>query len=135
MKWRMLFKVAFKSIARNKMRSLLTMLGIIIGVGAVITLVALGEGSQQDIERQVASLGTNLLMIHPGSSRSGGIRGGSGSSVSLTLTDVATLRKNATLLQALSPEVRVQSQIIAGANNWNTNVTGGFPDYLSIRNF
>jgi len=135
MKWWMLLKVALKSIARNKMRSLLTMLGIIIGVGAVITLVALGQGSQQDIEGQVASLGTNLLIIQPGSSRFGGVRGGAGSLGTLALKDVTTLRRNAVLLAAISPEVRVQSQVVAGANNWNTSVFGGDPNYLEIRNY
>ena len=135
MKWRMLLKVALKSIARNKLRSLLTMLGIIIGVGAVISLVALGQGSQKDIEGQVASLGTNLLIILPGSSHLGGVRGGAGSLDTLSLNDVTALRRGAHLLQAVSPEVRVQSQVVAGANNWNTIIVGGDPDYLTIRNY
>jgi putative ABC transport system permease protein len=130
-----LFKVAFKSIARNKMRSLLTMLGIIIGVGSVITLVALGQGSQKDIEGQVASLGTNLLMVHSSSSRSGGVRGGAGSGSSLQLSDVTALRRNAKFLAAVSPEVRIQSQVVAGAGNWNTSIYGGDPEYLEIRNY
>ncbi|HKI50795.1 MAG TPA: ABC transporter permease [Geothermobacteraceae bacterium] len=135
MKWRMLLKVALKSIARNKMRSLLTMLGIIIGVGAVITLVALGQGSQRDIEGQVASLGTNLMIIMPGSSHFGGVQGGTGSLGTLQLSDVTALRRNTTQLAAVSPEVRVQSQVVAGANNWNTSIIGGDPDYLAIRNY
>ena len=135
MKWRMLLKVALKSIARNKLRSLLTMLGIIIGVGAVITLVSLGEGSQRDIEGQVASLGTNLLIVFPGATHAGGVRGAAGSLDTLTMDDVTELAKNATLLAAVSPEVRVQAQVIAGANNWNTSISGVFPDYLTIRNF
>lgn len=130
-----LFKVAFKSIARNKMRSLLTMLGIIIGVASVMTLVALGQGSQRDIEDQVASLGTNLLMVHARSSRSGGVRGGAGSGTSLQLSDVAALRRNARLLAAVSPEVRVQAQVVAGATNWNTSIYGGDLEYLNIRNY
>jgi len=135
MRWSKLFKVALKSIARNKMRSLLTMLGIIIGVGAVITLVSLGQGSQKDIEGQVASLGTNLMIIMPGSSHLGGVRGGAGSLETLQLSDVAALRKNAPLLEAVSPEVRVQSQVVAGASNWNTSIIGGDPDFLQIRNY
>jgi putative ABC transport system permease protein len=135
MKLRMLLKVALQSIARNKMRSLLTMLGIIIGVGAVISLVSLGQGSQKDIEGQVASLGTNLLMVHPSRSSSGGVRGGAGTLGTLTLADVTALRKNARLLAAVSPEVRVQSQVVAGANNSNTSILGGDPDYLGIRNY
>jgi putative ABC transport system permease protein len=135
MKWRKLISVALKSIARNKMRSLLTMLGIIIGVGSVITLVALGEGSQKDIEGRVASLGTNLLMVRPGSTESGGVRGGAGSRASLTMDDVSRLEKSATLLRWVSAEIRANSQVIAGNNNWNTTVTGVAPEYLSIRNY
>ena len=135
MKWRKLIQVALKSIARNKMRTLLTMLGIIIGVGSVITMVALGEGSSRDIEGQVASLGTNLLMIRSGSAHVGGARGGAGTLESLSMNDVEQLRDAATLLQGVSPEVRVSAQVIAGGNNWNTNITGVAPEYLLIRNY
>jgi len=135
MKWRKLIQVALKSIARNKMRTLLTMLGIIIGVGSVITMVALGEGSSRDIEGQVASLGTNLLMIRSGSAHVGGARGGAGTLESLSMTDVAQLRDASTLLQGVSPEVRVSSQVIAGGNNWNTSITGVSPEYFMIRNY
>ncbi len=127
--------VALKSIARNKMRSLLTMLGIIIGVGSVITMVALGEGSQKDIEDNVASLGTNLLMVRPGSITSGGVRGGAGTRPSLSISDVNRLEKSATLLRWVSAEIRANSQVIAGNNNWNTTVTGVAPEYLAIRNY
>ena len=130
-----LILVALKSIARNKMRSLLTMLGIIIGVASVITMVALGEGSQKDIEGEVASLGTNLLMVRPGSIDTGGVRGGAGSRASLTMKDVARLEKNATQLRWVSAEVRASGQVIAGNNNWNTTITGVSPDYLAIRNY
>jgi len=135
MRWHKLILVALKSIARNKMRSLLTMLGIIIGVASVITMVALGEGSQKDIEGEVASLGTNLLMVRPGSIDTGGVRGGAGSRPSLTMKDVARLEKNATQLRWVSAEVRANGQVIAGNNNWNTTITGVSPDYLAIRNY
>ena len=135
MKFTKLILVALKSIARNKMRSLLTMLGIIIGVGSVITMVALGEGSQKDIEGNVASLGTNLLMVRPGSIQSGGVRGGAGTRASLSMNDVNRLKKNGTLLRWVSAEVRANGQVIAGNNNWNTTVTGVAPEYLSIRNY
>ena len=127
--------VALKSIARNKMRSLLTMLGIIIGVGSVITMVALGEGSQKDIEDNVASLGTNLLMVRPGSINSGGVRGAAGTRPSLSINDVNRLEKSATLLRWVSAEIRANCQVIAGNNNWNTTVTGVAPEYLAIRNY
>ncbi len=135
MKWHKLVKIALKSIARNKMRSLLTMLGIIIGVGSVITLMALGEGSQKDIEGEVAALGTNLIMVRPGSSDRGGVRGGAGTRASLSMDDVSRLQKSATLLQWVSPEIREQGQVVAGNNNWNTSVTGVSPEYLAIRNY
>jgi len=135
MRWHKLILVALKSIFRNKMRSLLTMLGIIIGVASVITMVALGEGSQKDIEGEVASLGTNLLMVRPGSIATGGVRGGAGSRASLTMKDVARLGKNATQLRWVSAEVRASGQVIAGNNNWNTTITGVSPDYLAIRNY
>ncbi|WP_319550346.1 ABC transporter permease [Desulfogranum marinum] len=135
MKLSKLILVALKSIARNKMRSLLTMLGIIIGVGSVITMVALGEGSQKDIESDVAALGTNLLMVRPGSMQSGGVRGGAGTRPSLSMDDVKRLKKNGTLLRWVSAEVRANGQVIAGSNNWNTTITGVGPEYLSIRNY
>ncbi|MDY0190825.1 MAG: ABC transporter permease [Desulfuromonas sp.] len=135
MRWHKLILVALKSIARNKMRSLLTMLGIIIGVASVITMVALGEGSQADIEGQVASLGTNLLMVRPGSVDSGGVSGGAGSRPSLTMDDVARLEKYATQLRWVSAEVRASGQVIAGSNNWSTTIKGVSPNYLSIRNY
>ena len=135
MKWRKLIKVALLSIARNKMRSFLTMLGIIIGVASVIALVALGQGSQKDIEGQVASLGTNLIIVMPGSSRIGGVHGGAGSLDTLSMSDVEALRKGAGLLAGVSPEIRVTEQIVAGANNWNTMVVGVSADYFSIRNY
>nr|WP_281242583.1 ABC transporter permease [Desulfuromusa kysingii] len=117
------------------MRSLLTMLGIIIGVASVITMVALGEGSQADIEGQVASLGTNLLMVRPGSVSSGGVSGGAGSRPSLTMDDVARLEKYATQLRWVSAEIRASGQVIAGSNNWSTTIKGVAPNYLSIRNY
>jgi putative ABC transport system permease protein len=134
MKWQKLIKVALQSITKNKMRSLLTMLGIIIGVGSVITLVALGQGSQKDIQGQIASLGTNLLIIHSGSSRTAGVRGGEDSLQTLTMADTERLQDKATLLQAVSPVITVHEQVIAGRNNWNTSVTGVAPEYPAIRN-
>jgi putative ABC transport system permease protein len=134
MKWRSLIVAALRSIARNKLRSLLTMLGVIIGVGAVIALMALGRGSQADIQAQVAGLGTNLLIIHPTSSQTAGVRAGSGTLNALTMDDVALLDTNAGLLQEVSPVVRVQEQVIAGNSNWNTQINGVSVSYQVIRN-
>ena len=134
MKWRNLIIVALRSIARNKLRSLLTMLGIIIGVGAVIALMALGRGSQADIQSQIAGLGTNLLIIHPSSSQTAGVRAGSSTLNTLSMDDVTLLRGHATLLGDISPVIRVQEQVIAGNSNWNTAVTGVSVEYQAIRN-
>lgn len=135
MKWRRLIKVAFQSIMKNRMRSLLTTLGMIIGVASVISLLALGKGSQEDIKKQVASLGTNMIIIHPASTFTGGVRGGSGTRATLTMKDVEDLREHTDLIRYVSPDVRLSEQIISGKNNWNTNVNGVSVDYPAIRNY
>jgi len=135
MKWKNLIKVAFKSIVKNKMRTLLTMLGIIIGVAAVIVMVAIGKGAEKRIQDQIASMGTNLIMVFPGSMRQGGVRMGPDTGVQLTLTDVDRLRKNTTLLEAVSPVVRTGVQVIGGSGNWSTAVWGGSEEYLNIRDW
>jgi putative ABC transport system permease protein len=129
---RNLLKVAFKSILRNRMRSMLTSLGIIIGVSAVIVMVAIGEGSQSRIEEQIASLGTNIVVIFPGATRTHGVSQGAGSVNRLTLDDVEALEE-ASLLAAVSPVVMARQQVVGGGNNWNTSITGVSPDYRVIR--
>ena len=133
MKWKNLLKIAIKSILKNRMRSLLTMLGIIIGVSAVIIMVAVGQGSQATIENQIASLGTNLIIVLPGASQAGGISRGMGSMNTLMLDDVEKLDKEAANLAHASPIVRVGAQVIGGGNNWNTTVYGVSPSYLDIK--
>ncbi len=135
MKWKNLIKVAFKSIVKNKMRTLLTMLGIIIGVAAVIAMVALGKGAEKRIQDQIASMGTNLLTIFPGSMQSRGVRFGPDSGVQLTLDDVERIRRNAALAVAVSPMVRSGAQIIGGSGNWSTSVWGVSEQYLEIRDW
>ena len=135
MKWRKLIKVALQSILKNRMRSLLTTLGMIIGVASVISLLALGKGSQKDITNQVAALGTNMIIIHPDSTFSGGVRGGSGSQATLTMDDIESLREETEFIRYVSPDVRLNEQIIAGKNNWNTSVNGVSVDYPNIRNY
>lgn len=130
-----LLKTAFKSILKNRMRSLLTSLGIIIGVSAVIVMVAIGEGSQQRIEKGIESLGTNLIVVFPGASRSGGISRGAGSFNRFTFDDVDKLQKEATLLSGISPVVRTGGQVIGGGGNWSTSVFGVSPAYFTIRNW
>ncbi len=130
-----LLKAALKSILKNRLRSLLTSLGIIIGVSAVIVMVAIGQGSQAQIEEQINALGTNLLIVFPGASRFGGVSRGAGSFNRLTLEDVDKLRRESTLLTAISPIVFSGGQIVGGGNNWSTSVFGVTPEYFQIRNW
>jgi putative ABC transport system permease protein len=130
-----LIKAAFRSILKNRMRSLLTSLGIIIGVGAVIVMVAIGEGSQAKIEANINSLGTNLLLAYPGSASSSGVRLGAGSSSQFTMDDVEALSEKSTLLSGVSPVVRTGAQVIGGGNNWSTSIYGVSTAYFTIRNW
>ncbi len=134
MKFKNLLKVAFKSLVKNRMRSLLTSLGVIIGVGAVIVMVGVGQGAQQDIESQISSLGANMLMVYPERSWSHGVSQ-SGTQNRLTLDDVEAIRRQATLITAVSPEVRVGAQVIGGESNWNTTVRGVDPEYEEVRDW
>ncbi|MEI7812080.1 MAG: ABC transporter permease [Ignavibacteria bacterium] len=133
MKWTDFVHVALSSILKNKMRSLLTILGIIIGVAAVIVMVAIGQGAQVQVEKQIASLGTNLVIVYPGSTRQGGVSMGMGSVTRLTVDDVEKLKNNSTFLTGVSPVIRVGGQVIGGMGNWNTTVNGVATDYLDIR--
>lgn len=135
MKWENLFKVAFKSFFKNKIRCLLTMLGIIIGVSAVIIMIAIGQGAEAKVESSIASLGTNLIMLMPGAHREGGVSMGAGSGGHLTLDDVDKLKKNASLLKGVSPMVLSFVQAIGGIGNWYTQARGVSPDYLEIRDW
>jgi putative ABC transport system permease protein len=130
-----LIKVAVKSVLKNRMRSLLTMLGIVIGVAAVIVMVAIGRGSQARIEKEISSLGTNLIIIFPSASRQGGVSRGAGSFNRLTLDDANEIEKKATLLEAVSPIAHTVDQVIGGGNNWNTTIYGVSVSYLSIRDW
>ena len=130
-----ILKVAVKSILKSRMRSLLTALGIIIGVAAVVVMVAIGDGAQMQVEEQIASLGSNLIVIFPGSSSSGGIRGGAGSFNRFTMDDVNKIKDEATLIKAVSPIVRSGGQVIGGTGNWSTGIMGVSPNYLEIRDW
>ena len=130
-----ILKVAIKSILKSRMRSLLTALGIIIGVAAVVVMVAIGDGAQMQVEEQIASLGSNLIVIFPGSSSTRGIRGGAGSFNRFTMDDVNKIRDEATLIKAVSPIVRSGGQVIGGTGNWSTGIMGVSPNYLEIRDW
>ena len=131
----LILKAAMKSLLKNRMRSLLTSLGIIIGVSAVIVMVGIGEGSQQQIESQINALGTNLIVVFPSFSRSGGVSHGAGSYNRFTMDDVDKIRKEATLISGVSAVIWTGGQIIGGVSNWNTQVYGVDTDYFHIRNW
>ena len=120
----MIFRVALKALGRNKMRTLLTMLGMIIGVAAVITMVALGNGAQQQIEEQVQSGGTNLIMVRAGNYSRGGVSGGMGTSPKLKAKDVDALREQVPGAQYLSASVGTRDQVVAGGQNWFSRIDG-----------
>jgi putative ABC transport system permease protein len=128
-------KVAGRSLNKNKLRTFLTMLGIIIGVGSVIAMLAIGEGSRQNIQASVASLGTNSIMIFPGSVNSGGVRMGAGSYSTLTVKDAEAISARCDLVNLVTPVVNRSVQVISGAQNWRTFLVGGNIEYLAIRNF
>lgn len=135
MNWLNIFKVSIKNILKSRMRGLLTTLGIIIGVGSVIIMVAVGEGAQANIQEQISSLGSNLIIVFPGSSGFGGINRGAGSSNRFTLDDVDKIKKEATHLKGITPVVRSGAQVISSAGNWNTSVEGVSPDFREVRDW
>ena len=130
-----LLRATLKSIQKNKMRSILTTLGIIIGVAAVIVMVAIGSGASARIQSQISSLGTDMLMISPGVSRNSGVSMGAGSYNRLSLDDAEKIKDQAGLIEAVSPLVRSGGQVIGGGSNWNTGIHGVTPEYLYIRNY
>ena len=129
----MIFRVALKALARNKMRTALTMLGMIIGVAAVITMVALGNGAQQEIEAQIQSAGTNLIMVRAGNYSRGGISGGMGSSPRLKAKDVDAIREQVQGAQYLTASVNTRDQVIAAGENWQTRIEGADVELPLIR--
>lgn len=128
-----LLRIAVRALVRNKLRAILTMLGIIIGVGAVIGMLAIGEGSKRSIGEQMSSMGTNMIMVMPNFQRRGGVSLGAGSSNALKLSDVIALRNEATTLASVSPQVQSSGQVIYGNMNTQTSVYGVSEEYLDIR--
>ena len=128
-----LFKIAFRALINNKMRAFLTMLGIIIGVASVITMIAIGQGSKVSIQKQISEMGSNMIMIHPGGDRRGGVRRDPSEMQTLKLSDYETLRDECTFVAGISPNVTSSGQLIAGNNNYPSSFTGVGLDYLKIR--
>jgi putative ABC transport system permease protein len=129
-----LLKVAIKALQRNKIRTFLTMLGMIIGVASVIAMLAIGQGSKSSIQEQISSLGSNVIMVRPGASMGGGgVRVAGGERHRLNLTDVEVLKQNTQYIKSVSPHVSRMGQVIYEANNWPTNIQGVSENYLDIR--
>ncbi len=127
-------RTALTALTTNKMRSALTVLGIVIGVASVISLMAIGEGSQAAITSNIEALGTNLLFVRAGASSQGVVRGAQGSAATLTLADAEALAK-ASSVAAVAPQVSTFAQVVAGGENTNTQILGVTPEYLSVRNY
>jgi len=132
-----LIRIALRALRRNKLRAFLTMLGIIIGVGAVIAMVAIGQGSKKSIQDQLSSMGSNMITVRPNSNQTpgGGARLDASTVQSLTLDDIKAIQSQAQYINAVSPAVQGRGQAINGALNWPTTMQGVSPDFLEIRNW
>jgi len=135
MTWLASVRIALRALRVNKLRSTLTMLGIIIGVAAVITMIAVGAGAQARVEEQIKALGSNLVMLLPGSVTAGGVRMGQGTRNTLTDDDAYAIQREIAAVQAASPQLRGTGQVVAGNNNWSTVFYGVTPEYFEARNW
>ncbi len=133
MRYLVILRVAFRALRRNKLRTMLTMLGIIIGVGAVIAMVGIGNGAKAQVQERIAALGQNVIQVFSGSVNKGGVFSGFGGAGTLTVEDALAMEKEVPGVSAVSPEVRSSAQIMAGNNNWSTSIMGESIDYLTIR--
>jgi len=131
----MIIRVAFRALVRNKMRAALTMLGIIIGVSAVIAMVSIGQGAQASVQAQIESIGTNLLFVSAGAQNVGGVRSGTGDSGTNTLTveDLDAIKREVPSVSMVTPSINARSQLVSGNANWNTSVTGVSEQYPDVR--
>ena len=127
------FRVAVRALLRNKMRSFLTTLGIIIGVGAVIAMVAIGEGAKARVEEAFASMGSSLLIVLPGTSTAGGAHGGFGSLPTLTWEDLKAIQNEVPTVKYAAPQLRAVSPVMSEDQNWTTTITGTTPEFFDIR--
>ena len=129
------FRMAVRALRRNKMRSVLTTLGIIIGVGAVIAMVGIGNGAKAQVEAQIASLGQNVVLVFSGNWSAGGVRSGWGGAGTMTVEDAEAIAREIPGVIGVSPEVRSRDQVLANGLNWGTQILGEGPDYLTIRDW
>jgi putative ABC transport system permease protein len=128
-------RVSLRAILRNKLRSFLTTLGIVIGVGAVIAMMAIGAGAKAQVEQAFAAMGTNVLIVLPGSTSTSGVHGGFGSMPTLTWDDFAAVRSEVATVKRAAPSLRANLPVVSEDQNWTTSVTGTSPDYFEIRNW
>ena len=129
------FRIAFRALLRNKTRAALTMLGVIFGVGAVITTVSLGDGARLMVQRQIANMGENVILVYAGDFRRGGVSYGSGNMPTLSAEDLDSIRREIPGVRNVSPEVRSSKQVIAGSQNAFTSIYGVSPEYPAIRSW
>ncbi len=131
----MIVRIAYRALARNKMRAALTMLGVIIGVGAVIAMVSIGQGAQASVQAQISSFGTNLLFVTAGAQNVGGVRSGTGDNGTNTFTedDLESIKREVPSVSAVSPSVNTRQQLVVGNQNWNTQIQGVSQDLPGIR--
>ena len=135
MNYKNLIKIALKAVSNNKFRGFLTMLGIIIGVASVIAMLAIGQGSKRSIREQISEMGSNMIMVHPGAGRFGGVRQSASSMQTLKMEDYQTIIHEASYISACSPVVNSSGQVVNGANNAPTSVYGINQDYMEIRKY
>ncbi len=128
-------RIALRALRVNKMRSVLTMLGVIIGVGAVVAMIAVGSGAKAQITTHIASIGSNLLIVRSGSTTSGGLRMGSGTVPTLTVEDSEAILNEVPSVRLVAPELTGIAQVVYGNQNWSTSITGTMPEMLEIRNW
>src|SRR5207247_10999512 len=130
-----ILKIALRALARNKLRSGLTMLGIIIGVGAVIAMVGVGQGAQSQVQSQIANMGTNLLLVWAGSANMGGMRTGVGGVKTLTVDDMEAILRECPAVKQAAPGVQTRGQVVYQNQNWSTSITGTSPEYFDVRSW
>ncbi|HEU5360871.1 MAG TPA: ABC transporter permease [Candidatus Deferrimicrobiaceae bacterium] len=129
------WKIAYRSLRANRMRSILTMLGMVIGVSAVIAMVAIGAGANERIASQISSIGANLLLVLPGSTTAGGLRSGFGSAPTLTMADAKAIGRELPSVRLAAPSVRSTTPVVYGNQNWSTLIQGVTPEYFEIREY
>jgi putative ABC transport system permease protein len=130
-----IIRIAMRALARNKLRSILTMLGIIIGVGAVIAMVSVGQGAQQQAQQQIAAMGSNMLFVQSGTVNRGGMRMGWGATKTLVYDDMVAILRECPSVKAAAPGSQASAQVVFGNDNWATNINGTEPQYFDIRSW